>query len=81
MFTFMVGLEFKQWVASAAAGGVAAVGGNVPGAVLGIVTGAEKFISAAKKYNENIQYEHDRDNENQSPIDKDNDQDSWDRDY
>ena len=62
-------------VASAAAGGVAAAGGNVPGAVVGIANGAKNFIDAAQKYNENVEYERDRDN------DKEHDQDSWDHEY
>lgn len=61
-------------VASAAAGGVAAAGGNIPGAVVGVANGAKNFIDAAKKYNENVQYKNDRE-------EKEDEDDSYSWDY
>ena len=75
-------MDVVKGVCYSAAAGVSAAHGNVPGTVGGVIAGSESFLSAAKKYNENVKFE----KETQSSRDKDDydrshDRDSWDRDY
>lgn len=77
-----IALDVVKGVCSSAAAGVAAANGNVPAAVGGLIIGSEKFIEAAKKYNENIKFE--KDNHSAQSEDSDDrygDQDSWDKEY
>ncbi len=76
-----IAYEVGMGVASAAAAGVSAAHGNIPGAIVGVATGAKNFISAAKKYNENVQYEKDCQRDSDNAQDRENDSDSWDREY
>lgn len=74
-------LDVVKGVCSSAAAGVAAASGNIPATVGGIIIGSEKFIEAAKKYNENVQFEKETQSQEKDDYDKSHDHDSWDRDY
>ena len=73
-----VALDVTKGIVYSAGAGVAAARGNIPGAVGGIIAGAESFKRAAEKACENIEYEKNIDNERDYI---ENDIDSWDRDY
>lgn len=75
-------LDVVKGVCSSAAAGVAAASGNIPATVGGIIIGSEKFIEAAKKYNENVQFEKEAESSREKDdYDRSHDRDSWDRDY
>ena len=75
-------LDVVKGVCSSAAAGVAAAGGNIPATVSGIILGSEKFIEAAKKYNENVQFEKEAESSREKDdYDRSHDRDSWDKDY
>ncbi len=67
-------------IASSAAG-FSVEHGNIPGAIVRVATGAKNFISAAKKYNENVKHEKDCGRDFDNDRDHENDSDSWDREY
>ena len=73
-----IALDVTKGVVYSAGAGVAAARLNVPGAIAGIVAGAESFKRAGDKAFENIEYEKSRDNDHQE---RESDRDSWDRDY
>ncbi len=50
-------MDVVKGVVASAGAGVAAASGNVPGTIGGIIIGTEKFLDAANKYSENLEYE------------------------
>ncbi|MBF5059239.1 hypothetical protein [Candidatus Neptunochlamydia vexilliferae] len=52
-----IAMDVMKGVVASAGAGVAAASGNIPGTIGGIIIGTEKFLDAANKYSENLEYE------------------------
>jgi len=75
--------DIAMGVGHSAIAGIEAAGGLVgmPAAIVEITNGSAYFIDAAKKYNENVQFENESKSHEKDDYDRSHDHDSWDKEY